>query len=83
MALVAKARQYDKSPSVQETKESLRALQDFSHKRKLDDKSFYDLCKAIFYVSHEREVEVDGIAYFWSLKKGLFVTEVNDMRLWI
>ena len=83
MALISKARRYDKPPSPQEIKESVTTLQGFSREQKMTDSFFYAICKAIFCASYETEVEVDGTVYFWNLKKGLSVTESNDMRLWI
>ncbi|MCT7952603.1 hypothetical protein NG798_22660 [Ancylothrix sp. C2] len=83
MALISKARKYDKAPSQQEIKESVTTLQGFSQEQNMNDSFFSALCKAIFCASYQTEVEVDGTVYFWNLKKGLSVTESNDIRLWI
>lgn len=84
-ALVAKAKSYDKPPSQQEISEAVKVVRDFLHeeqKKGLDDSSFYAICKAIYCLSYESEVDVGGTLYFWNLKKGLSIIE-NNGSLWI
>ena len=79
IALVSEARSYDRAPSNEELREAAQILQ----KSTFSSDDFYAVCKAIYCLSYEREIEVNGTVYFWNSKKGLSITEENDMRLWI
>lgn len=81
-ALISGARRYDKPPSRQDIEESVKALKAIDMS-KLDN-DFFIVCKAIYCVSYESEIEVGESIYFWNLKKGLSIDlKVNDAVFWI